>query len=122
MLYYVENNDAVVVQVNKNEKTRFDMNRIIGEMVEEVLFFSSGMGKHTPLFKKMREARCNKIEYRFNWISEDDLDKDIEEIEERMYYRLRSLAAKDYKSSEKFSWTISTTKSGTISLIINFGI
>ena len=120
MLYYVEN-EILTVQKNKNEKSKFDMNRIIGEMVEEIVFFSNGMGKNTPLFRKMREHRCDKIEFRFNWLSEDDLDKDIEEIEDRVYYRLRSLAVNhDHKSSEKFSWSIGTIKTGTVALVMDF--
>ena len=121
MLYYVENNDTVVVQVNKNEKTEFTMDKIVGEMTEEILFFSSGMGKNTPLYKKMRAQRCDKIEFRFNWLSEDDLNKDIEEIEERIYGRLRSMAVNhNYTSTEKFSWSIGTEKTSTISLIVDF--
>lgn len=121
MLYYVENEDTVVVQVNKNEKTKFDMDKIVGEMTEEVVFFSNGMGMNTPVFKKMRETRCDKIEYRFNWCSEDNLDKDIEEIEDRLYHRLRSFAMRfDNKSSAKFNWIIKCNKLNTVSLIVDF--
>ena len=120
MLYYVEN-EILTVQMNKNAKVEFDMNRIIGEMVEEIVFFSNGMGMNTPIFRKMRSARCDKLEYRFNWISKNSLEKDISEIEDRLYCQLRSSALHLHNASTKnFSWSIGTEKPNTVSLIIDF--
>ena len=121
MLYYVENEDVVVVQVNEHETTRFSMSEIIDTMEAEVTFFSSGMGMNTPIFRKMRSARCDKLEYRFNWISKNSLEKDISEIEDRLYCQLRSSALHLHNTSTKnFSWSIGTEKPNTVSLIIDF--
>ena len=123
MLYYVEN-DVLIVKVNKDEKTKFSMDKIISEMSEEIIFFTSGMGRNTPLFKKKNESGCDKIEYRFNWCSDESiiLEKEIEEIEERLYYKLRSFANHyfDNKSSGKFSWVMRSKMPDTVSLIIDF--
>ena len=121
MLYYVENEEMLTVQVNEHEITQFSMSEIIDTMEAEVTFFSSGMGMNTPIFRKMRSTRCDKLEYRFNWISKNSLEKDIKEIEDRLYCQLRSSALHlNHTSTEKFSWSIGTVKPDTVALIIDF--